>query len=134
METGMSQQKTERRQTYRRRRTEEHGIVSTRVRPGHDATLVDVSAGGALIDTNLRLLPGAAVELQVDTGTTRASVRGRVLRSAVVRVHASAVCYRGAIGFDAYLPWFAGDAGSAPCSSEARAARPERGDDTRKVI
>jgi len=130
----MSQQKAERRRTYRRQRPEEHGIVSTRVRPGHEATLVDVSAGGALIETSLRLLPGAAVELQVDTGTTRASVRGRVLRSAVVRVRASSVCYRGAIGFDTHLPWFAGDSGCVPPSSDARSARPERADDTPKVI
>jgi hypothetical protein len=83
-----------------------HGIVSACVRPGHRARLIDVSAGGALIETGHRLLPGTSVELQVQTGTDRASIRGQVLRCAVVRVRPTWVCYRGAIAFDRHLPWF----------------------------
>src|SRR3954468_13596890 len=122
----MSQQPTDRRRTPRRQRLDEHGIVSTRVRPGHHATLIDVSAGGALIETNHRLLPGAAVELQVETGTARASVRGRVLRSTVIGVQPAWVCYRGAIGFDTHLPWFIGESGYVVPSADARSARPDR--------
>jgi hypothetical protein len=85
---------------------EEHRIVSACVRPGHRARLIDVSAGGALIETNHRLLPGTSVELQVQTGTERATVRGQVLRCSVVRVRPTWVCYRGAIAFDRHLPWF----------------------------
>jgi hypothetical protein len=130
----MSQQANERRQTHRRQRPEEHGIVSTRVRPGHHATLIDVSAGGALIETNHRLLPGAAVELQVETGSARARVRGRVLRSIVSRVQPSRVCYRGAIGFDTYLPWFMGESGYVVPSADARPARADRADATPQVM
>jgi hypothetical protein len=83
-----------------------HGIVSACVRPGHRARLIDVSAGGALIETGHRLLPGTSVELQVQTGTDRASVCGQVLRCVVVRVRPTWVCYRGAIAFDRHLPWF----------------------------
>jgi hypothetical protein len=96
----------DRRSARRREAFDEHRIVSACVRPGHRARLIDVSAGGALIETSHRLLPGAPVELQVETGTDRASVRGRVLRSAVVRVRPTWVCYRGAIAFDRHLPWF----------------------------
>ena len=85
---------------------EEHRIVSACVRPGHRARLIDVSAGGALIETSHRLLPGAPVELQVETGTDRARIRGQVLRCAVVRLRPTWVCYRGAIVFDRHLPWF----------------------------
>ena len=85
---------------------EEHRIVSASVAPGHRARLIDVSAGGALIETSHRLLPGAPVELLMSTPSSRASVRGRVLRSAVVRVRPTWVCYRGAIAFDRDLPWF----------------------------
>ena len=85
---------------------EEHRIVSACVRPGHRARVIDVSAGGALIETSLRLLPGTSVELQVETGTDRANVRGQVLRCAVVRLRPTWVCYRGAIAFDRHLPWF----------------------------
>jgi hypothetical protein len=129
----MSQPAIERRQTHRRQRPEDHGVVSTRVRPGHHATLIDVSAGGALIETNHRLLPGAAVELQVETGTQRASVRGRVLRSAVIGVQPSCVCYRGAIGFDTHLS-FIGESGYVVPSADARSARPDRAAATPQVL
>lgn len=97
---------SERRGMRRIEAREEHGIVSARVRPGHRARLIDVSAAGALIETSHRLLPGSSVELQVETGTERASVRGQVVRCAVVRVRPTWVCYRGAIAFDRHLPWF----------------------------
>lgn len=90
---------------------EEHGIVSARVRPGFRARLIDVSAGGALIETSHRLLPGSSVELCVETGTGRASIRGQVLRCTVVRVRPTWVCYRGAIEFDRHLPWFVDERG-----------------------
>jgi hypothetical protein len=85
---------------------DQHQIVSACVRPGHRVRLIDVSSGGALIETNHRLLPGTSVELQVETGTARASVRGQVLRCGVVRLRPTWVCYRGAIVFDRHLPWF----------------------------
>ena len=103
----------ERRSARRREAFEEHRIVSAQVRPGHRARLIDVSAGGALIETSHRLLPGASVELQVETGTDRANVRGRVLRCAVVRLRPTWVCYRGAIAFDRHLPWFVDTRGEA---------------------
>jgi hypothetical protein len=96
----------DRRGTRRLEAFEEHRIVSACVRPGHRARVIDVSASGALIETSHRLLPGTSVELQVETGSDRASVRGRVLRCAVVRLRPTWVCYRGAIAFDGHLPWF----------------------------
>lgn len=110
----MSRTPSERRGTRRLDALEDHGIVSTRVRPGFYARLIDVSAGGALIETSHRLLPGASVELWVATGTDRASVRGHVLRCAVFRVRATWVCYRGAIAFDRHLPWFVDARGERP--------------------
>jgi hypothetical protein len=100
---------SERRQARRRVDPDDHGIISTRVRPGHRSKLVDVSAGGALIETTHRLLPGSAVELHVETRSHRTNVRGRVLRCAIVLVRPSWVCYRGAVGFDRQLPWLLDD-------------------------
>jgi hypothetical protein len=102
----MSGDSSERRGARRLEAFEEHRIVSACVRPGHRARVIDVSAGGALIETSLRLLPGTSVELQVATGTDRANVRGQVVRCAVVRLRPTWVCYRGAIAFDRHLPWF----------------------------
>jgi hypothetical protein len=102
----MSVELPDRRGARRLEAFEEHRIVSASVQPGHRARVIDVSAGGALIETSLRLLPGSAVELQVETGTDRARLRGQVLRCSVVRLRPTWVCYRGAIAFDRHLPWF----------------------------
>ena len=107
----MNDSSRDRRGARRLEAVTEHRIVSAAVRPDHRARLIDVSAGGALIETNHRLLPGTVVELQVETGTERASVRGQVLRCAVVRVRPTWVCYRGAIAFDRHLPWFVDERG-----------------------
>jgi hypothetical protein len=104
----------ERRGSGRRSAPEDHGILSTRVRPGHLATVIDVSAGGALIETAHRLLPGSAIELQMETSSCRASMKGRVLRCAVSGLRASAIHYRGAIAFDGPLSWFTEDSDGYP--------------------
>lgn len=85
-------------------RVEEHGVLSTRIAPSHPARLVDVSAGGALVDTTARLLPGAAVEVRLATHRHRICVRGEVVRCAVARL--DPVVYRGAVRFDRRLRMF----------------------------
>jgi hypothetical protein len=111
METAMKEKSQDRRGVRRMEAFEEHGIGSACVHPGHRARLIDVSSGGALIETNHRLLPGSEVELNVEKGTDRARVRGRVVRCNVVRVRPTWVCYRGAIAFDRHLPWFVDERG-----------------------
>jgi hypothetical protein len=123
----------ERRQARRLVDADDHGVVSTRVRPGHRARLIDVSAGGALIETTHRLLPGTSVELQVETRLHRTNVRGRVLRCAIVAVRPSWVCYRGAIGFDRHLPWLM-DANDRVGDASARSGVPVRAQATPEVI
>ncbi|MBI3493713.1 MAG: PilZ domain-containing protein [Acidobacteria bacterium] len=107
----MSTRATERRSAPRYRDVEEHGIASVRVRAGHRADLVDLSEGGALVETTHRLLPGSSVELQIETKSGRTSVRGRVLRCDVSRLFPAAVWYRGAVQFDRHLPWYLGEHG-----------------------
>jgi hypothetical protein len=96
--------------------------------------MIDVSSGGALIETGHRLLPGSYVELQMETGSRRDNIRGQVLRCSVVRVHAAALCYRGAIGFDRHVPWFVEPDGYAIPTVEGRAGRPARADVTHQVV
>ncbi len=83
----------------------EHGIVSARVRPGHEATVINVSATGILIETICRLLPGARIELHVRGQHARITSWGRVLRASVADVAATTVRYRGAIALDRPLAW-----------------------------
>ena len=130
----MSESRSDRRLTRRHLHTDEHGIVSTKVRPGHRAKLIDVSAGGALIETSHRLLPGTSVELHVETRSHQTNVRGRVLRCAIVMVRPSWVCYRGAIGFDRHLPWLLDEDGGPMAFAPARSALPDRAITTHEVI
>jgi hypothetical protein len=83
----------------------ELGILHTRVRPGHEVAVVNISAQGALIETAVRLLPGRQIELQIERGDQLTQVRGRVVRCQVARVQASRVSYRGDVGFDQPLAW-----------------------------
>ena len=102
----MSHTSIDRRRAGRRRCLEEHGIVAARVRPGQEVRLLDVSAGGALVESRHRLLPGGCVELHLDTPHHRVAVRGRILRSQVSRLSAATIWYEGAIAFDGNLSWY----------------------------
>ncbi|MCC7417176.1 MAG: PilZ domain-containing protein [Acidobacteria bacterium] len=93
----------ERRRSSRRTGVGSHGIVAARVRPGHAASVIDISAEGVLLETAHRLLPGTDIEVQLETSSSRMSVRGRVLRCSVSALQ-PCVRYRGAIGFDRALP------------------------------
>lgn len=93
-------ERVERRQTPRRVEPEAHGVLRVRIRPGHDALLLDLSCGGAAIETTHRLLPGTVVELQLEMQHQRACARGRVARCSVVRVEANRLSYRAALCFE----------------------------------
>jgi hypothetical protein len=123
MEAVMTQTPTDRRRA-KRRGAGEHGIQNARIRPGHPVTVIDCSSGGALVEAECRLLPGSMVDLHVESDRRHAAVRGRVVRCSVVRVRPSSMCYRGAIAFDRYLPWFV-EASGYPLPSRGDAT-PER--------
>ena len=126
----------ERRLSRRRQSVAEHGIVSARVRPGIDASVVDLSAAGALIETSHRLLPGSSVEICFDPDKRQPAIRGKVIRCAVAQLGPDQVCYRGAILFDQRLPWMADDPGhgySLP-GHERRLQRGRRAPATRVVM
>ena len=108
----MTREGVERRLTRRQQSVHEHRIVSALVRPGIDASVVDVSSAGVLIETHQRLLPGSSIEIHFDQDKRLPAVRGRVLRCAVAHLTPDRVCYRGAVLFDRHLPWLPDDLGS----------------------
>lgn len=85
----------------------EHGIVAARVRPGCEVVVVNASAGGALVESQRRLLPGASVDLLLTSvGRPAELIRGEVLRCSVARLREHSIAYRGAIAFERRLWWF----------------------------
>lgn len=76
---------------------------SALLRPGREVQLINVSAGGALVASDCRLLPGARTELQL-SGCPRVLVPGRVERCRITSLEP--LRYEGAIVFDRALEWF----------------------------
>ena len=72
------------------------------LRPGQDVRVINVSCGGALIESGNRMNPGMRTELQL-CGVMRRIVRGRIARCRVTRL--DPVRYEGAIVFDQSLEW-----------------------------
>jgi hypothetical protein len=132
---GAMTETSERRRSRRHARPEEHRIVSARIRPGHDVSVVDVSAGGALVESERRLLPGSAVELHLRSVYRSEIVRGRIIRCAVARLGGNAICYRGAIAFDHNLLWLVDEAvtGYAVPAAETRPILASRADATQPL-
>jgi PilZ domain len=77
-----------------------------RIRPGYDVAIIDMSAGGVLVESGHRLLPGARVDVRGPSDRPDVEVaRGRVVRCSVVHVRADRIAYQGAIVFDGPCAW-----------------------------
>jgi len=81
------------------------GMERARLRPGRTAHIVDLSSGGALIETDWRLLPGMRVEMQVGEPVPLFRVAGRILRCHVALLDRERIRYRGALVFEEQLPF-----------------------------
>ena len=77
------------------------------LRPGYLVTVLDISAGGALIQGTRPLRPGGAVQIRLASPTRGISLTGLIVRCAVWALDADAgVVYRGALQFDQRCDWF----------------------------
>lgn len=79
------------------------GMERARLRPGRTAFVIDLSSGGALIETDWRLLPGVRVELQLGEPIPLFRVAGRILRCHVTLLDRERIRYRGALMFEEQL-------------------------------
>jgi hypothetical protein len=70
------------------------------LRPGHEVEVLNLSAGGALLQSTARLKPGMTTELQLQ-GNSRCTVRGRIARARVISV--TPLYYEAALVFDALM-------------------------------
>ena len=80
------------------------GMERARLRPGRLAHIVDLSSGGALIETDWRLMPGMRVEMQVGEPVPLFRIAGRILRCHVALLGREGIRYRGAMKFEEELP------------------------------
>jgi hypothetical protein len=76
-------------------------VTRATLRPGRAVRVVDLSAGGALVQADQPLRPGARVHLQLVTIASTFALVARVLRCAVWRLDAEqGATYRGALQFE----------------------------------
>ena len=97
-------ERPERRQFRRVSLADAADAVAGRIRPGVIVRVLDLSRGGGLIESGVRLLPGANVDLQLESAEARATIRARVVRCFVGSVSPVRIVFRGALQFDAPLP------------------------------
>jgi hypothetical protein len=85
--------------------------AGARLLPGWSARVIDLSCGGALVETDCRLMPGAPIELQLIGFRPARRVRGHVTRSQVAAIDRDlGVRYRGALVFDEQVEFLTGSA------------------------
>jgi hypothetical protein len=100
--------------------------LSATLTTGPDIRLIDISRGGALFECSKRLVPASAVALRLVTPDGTHIVRGRVVRSRIVRMERGGLGYQAAIAFNEALKDFIDEpgAGTPAPASAAKAAPP----------
>ena len=79
--------------------------VSVTLRPGRVLQIVDISQGGAQVETDRPLRPGTRVHVRVSISDRTISLAALVLRCHVSILHAGGVTYRGALAFEECCPF-----------------------------
>ena len=90
--------------------------VAARLSTGADVRLVDLSRGGARLETDRRMLPNSTIALKLLASDAQFVVTGRVVRSRVIRLAAGGLGYDVAVSFNEPLHHFSElpEAGAQP--------------------
>jgi len=104
----------ERRRHERRAPRSDEPLRHMRLRAGRELAVVDVCAGGALLEGASRLMPGTHADIHVVTRQGRVLARARVLRAWISALEAEGVTYRSAVAFAEAI-----DTTSAAAASES---------------
>ena len=91
----------ERRREHRRPAAHTRWHPKAVLRPGLPIVLVNITTRAALVESHLRLRPGAITEMQLSCGATRTTVRGRLERCFVSAIEP--LRYRGVLVFEQAL-------------------------------
>ncbi len=107
----MTPRGAERRTAVRRGPAAESWLATARVRPGHEVRVVNLSAGGVLVEAGTRLLPGTRVVLQFAGPGVALRASAHVVRCYVAALDPErGVRYRAGLAFDRELDVFAEEA------------------------
>ncbi len=88
----------------RRRRAGSSSIESVRIRPAHEATLIELSERSALVEAALSLAPERVVVLELRVRDRLIAARGQVVRGYVAAIGSDGqVRYRARLAFDERL-------------------------------
>jgi hypothetical protein len=80
--------------------------IRARVRTGHVLAIVDVSAGGALVEAGYQLRPGSRIDVHLETDYERRTVRASVTRCTVAAIGSpTGITYRAALHFTERCEW-----------------------------
>ena len=80
--------------------------IRARVRAGHVLVIVDVSAGGALVEARYQLRPGSRVDIHLETDYDRRTVRASVTRCTVATIDPrTGITYRAGLHFTERCEW-----------------------------
>jgi hypothetical protein len=94
----------DRRSSIRRTLSELSWLNQVRLKYGPTVSLLDLSTGGAQIETtSYRLHPGSTIVVEVAAGSETFAVPSRVLRAYVSRILPTATTYRAALAFKRHL-------------------------------
>ena len=117
----------DRRRDVRRPAAELVRLRAARLRPGLDAVVIDLSSGGALVETAARLHPRMKTVLQLTAGACEVRAAGEVVRAWVSAVPpGGGILYRGALRFDrpTVLPTEDLQGACGPAGAAGRRRRP----------
>jgi hypothetical protein len=111
------------RRTHQRLPASRLNGLSAQLQTGPEVLLKDVSRSGARFQSEARLLPGLSVALKMVTPDGVVAVRGKVVRSRMIRLDRGGMGYEAAVSFSDLIPELA----TAP-APEAEAAAPSPAD------
>ena len=104
-ERGSEEPVTEKRTSPRLPASSISSLKSVRLVAGPEVTLINISRGGALIETDALLVPHSSIAIRLVTADAAFLLRGRVLRSRASSFQGSALLYQSALAFDEEFPF-----------------------------
>ncbi len=93
--------------------------INARLLAGPDVQLINLSSGGALLECNTRILPGASICIRLIATDTLFFLRGRVLESRASSLRGTDLSYQCRVAFDEEFSLLSSNQGALAAADEA---------------